>query len=708
MGTIKLTIDGTEVEAREGQSVLDAALEAGIYIPHLCSHPDLTPQGGCKLCVVEIDGESAQPVTSCTTAVREGMTVVTRSEGLNRLRRMSMELMLAGHPGDCTSCRSYLNCELQAMMQYLSVSHARMRDVHRTATRLCADNPLIDREMERCIQCGRCVRACGELRGVGILDYKKRSGEVYIGTPDDLPLNQADCRFCGACVEVCPTGALQDREGVFRKDLPREQALIPCSAECPAHINIPGYLRMIAQGKYAEAVAVIREKVPFPHALGRVCTHYCEKGCKRGGLNSAVAIRDLKRFAVEHDDKELWREKSVHLPATGKKVAVVGAGPCGLTAAYYLAKKGHAVTVLERLPVAGGMMTTGIPSYRLPREEVKREVDIILEAGVELKTGVNVESAPALLAEGYDAVLVAVGAAAGKVLPLEGYVPGQCTTAVELLRAVSLDQPTPLVGPGKRVLVLGGGNVAFDAARVSARLGAQVTVTCLEAREQMLADEEEIVQAQEEGVTVLPGRTNLRFVNENGVLTGLETAQITGFRFEAGKLMVDLVPGSEEMLPADAVIFAAGQKSDLTGDFGLPLNRFGYPELAGEGHATPVAGVYVAGDAVTGTKAVIDAIQGGREAAAELDAWLGGDGDIEEHLVDLPAAEPNIGKIPGFAFEERAESAVLPAEARRDSFAVVDGGYTEEQAKAEAERCLKCPLRTQIQPVKLWTAYAKQ
>ena len=505
METIKLTIDGVAVEARAGQSVLSAALEAGIYIPHLCSHPDLTPEGGCKLCVVEVDGAHTQPVTACTTTVREGMQVVTRSEGLNRIRRTSMELMLAGHPEDCTSCRSYLKCELQAMMQYLSVSHARMRDVHRTATRISAVNPLIDREMERCIQCGRCIRACRDLRGVGILEYKKQDGEVYVGVTGDLSLAEADCRFCGACVEVCPTGALQDREGVFDRSLPREQGLIPCSAQCPAHINIPGYLEMIAQGKYAQAVAIIREKVPFPLSLGRVCTHYCEGQCKRGGLNSAVAIRDLKRFAVEHDQELLWKKNSVHLPATGKKVAVVGAGPCGLTAAYYLAKKGHAVTLLERLPVAGGMMTTGIPAYRLPREEVRQEVAYILEAGVTLRTGVNVTNAAALLEEGYDGVLVAVGAAAGKVIALEGYVPQQYTTAVELLRAVSLGQDTPLVGPGKRVLVLGGGNVAFDAARVSARLGAQVTVTCLEERAHMLADEEEIVQAQEEGVTVLPG-----------------------------------------------------------------------------------------------------------------------------------------------------------------------------------------------------------
>ena len=203
-----------------------------------------------------------------------------------------------------------------------------MRHVTKKTTKINTVNPLIDREMERCIQCGRCVRVCADVRGVKVLDYQKKDGETYIGTLNDLPLDASGCRFCGACVEVCPTGALQDREGVFRKDLIRDEALIPCSAECPAHINIPQYIRMIAEGNYDAAVATIREKVPFPMSLGYVCTSYCQKKCKRNGLNGAVDIKGLKLFAAKHDTTQSWKDQYVKAaPATGKKVAVVGGGP---------------------------------------------------------------------------------------------------------------------------------------------------------------------------------------------------------------------------------------------------------------------------------------------------------------------------------------------------------------------------------------------
>ena len=205
--------------------------------------------------------------------------------------------------------------------------------------------------------------------GVGIIDYRKKNNETYIGTENDLSLAQADCRFCSACVEVCPTGALRDAEGVFREDIPLNQALIPCAVECPAHIDIPGYLRFISQGKYSEAVAVIREKSPFVHTLGHMfAATSVKRAASAESLTKRCQICELKRYAAEHDSEELWRLNSIQKPRTGKKVAVIGAGPAGLTAAYYLAKCGHEVTVFERMPVAGGMPATAIPSYRLPRD----------------------------------------------------------------------------------------------------------------------------------------------------------------------------------------------------------------------------------------------------------------------------------------------------------------------------------------------------
>ena len=460
-------------------------------------------------------------------------------------------------------------------------------------------------------------------------------------------------------------------------------------------------------------MAVIREKVPFPHALGYVCTHYCEKGCKRKGLNEPVSIRDLKRFAVEHDVKGSWKEKAWHLPATGKKVAVVGAGPCGMTAAYYLAKKGHNVTVLERNPVAGGMLAVGIPAYRMPRADLRKEIDTILsESGAKIQYNTDVENV-ADLKKDYDAVLVAVGASEGKVIPTQNMVEEQNTTALKFLKAAALDQLDgfqPHIGKNTRVLVFGGGNVAFDAARTAVRLGARVSVVCLESREKMLADGEEIEQAQEEGVKVYSGFTNSGFNVENGRATGLNVVAVSSFRFGPSGLEADTIPGTEEVVPCDVVIFASGQKTDLTDSFGLELNRFGFPvdpKTGKSGNKTSVDGVFTAGDVVTGTKAVIDAIAGGRSAAELIDAYLGGNGNIEEHLVDVPPADPHIGKIEGFAALDRVKPDILPCEKRRDSFDRVDSSFTEEAAQAEAARCLKCPLRCQLDREQMWTAYVK-
>lgn len=712
MGKIKLMIDGIQVECEEGTSVLNAALDAGIYVPHLCSHPDLTPQGGCKLCVVEIDGEEA-PVTSCTTTAMDGMVVKTKSEVLDRLRRASMNFMFAGHPGDCGGCRSFGNCELQALFQYLNASvNAGMRHVTKKSIKVNTVNPLIDREMERCIQCGRCVRVCNDIRGVKVLDYRHMDGESYIGTENDLPLDASGCRFCGACVEVCPTGALQDREGTFRKDLQKEVALIPCSAECPAHINIPDYLRMIGAGEYDKAVAVIREKVPFPHALGYVCVSTCQKQCKRNGLNGAVDIKGMKRFAAEHDTTQSWKAQYIKCaPPTGKKVAVVGGGPCGLTAAYYLAKKGHDVTVMERYPTCGGMLAYGIPSYRMPREDLQKEVDIIAETGVKIITNCEVKDIQTVKKD-YDAVLVTVGASDGKIIPVANNNPAQETTAIDVLRDVAMGkETTPKIGPGVKVLVYGGGNVAYDAARVSARLGAEVSVVCLESRAkgEMTADDEEIDQAAEEGVKLYSGYSNSGFTqDENGNITGLNCFAINSFKCGPNDLEVDKIPDSEVFVPCDVVIYAAGQKTNLTPEFGLETNRPGYPvdpETGKSGLKTSVPGVYTAGDVITGTQSVIKAIAGGRTAAEEIDKILGGDGNIEEHLADLPPADPYIGRIDGFSQLPRQQAGITPCEERKCSFVKVDKNFTEEQARKEATRCLKCPLRLQLHANKLWTQY---
>lgn len=705
MGKVKLVIDDRLIEASEEQSVLEAALQNDIYIPHICTHPDLPVQGNCNLCVVEIQGQEGYPC-ACETKVREGIKVVTKSPALSKKRGMAMELMLAGHPHDCSTCKRYGKCEFQAMLQYLGTVHSRMRTVHSKTTSINTDNPIIVREMERCIKCGRCVRMCEEVRGVGIWQFKQRDGETYIGTKDDIALCEADCRFCSACVEVCPTGALQDAPGLFREDLPKEDALVPCTAECPAHIDIPSYVRLIKEGNYSEAVGVIREKVPFPHALGYVCNHRCESGCKRSALNESISIRDLKRFAVEHDTERVWEGRGFRKAPTGRKVAVVGGGPAGMTAAYYLTKLGHKVTVYEKQKIAGGHMTGGMPEYRIPTKDVKKELDDIVAAGVELICGHTVESAE-LLRKEYDAVLVAVGTSIGKKL---NYLPGsdfkQVYTAVDLLRASRLQQEIQL---GRHCCVIGGGNVAVDAARTLVRMGISATMICLEKGEAKKSDPEELQEAIEEGVTVLEGYSNEAIEGTPEQVTGLRVHQIYDFYFdtETGKLVENQIPDSTEILPCDSIVFAAGQATGLTESFGLKLNQFGFPldpKSGKSGYETSIDGVFCAGDVITGTRFVIDAIAGGREAARRIDCYLGGDGEIDENLIPR-SRSPRIGKAQGFAKAKREHMQVKPAKDRKENFEPIADGFTCGQADCEASRCLQCDLRKDINRVKVWSEY---
>ena len=707
MEQIHLTIDGHAVEAEMGKSVLDAALDAGIYIPHLCSHPDLPVQAGCKLCVVEIDGLNA-PVCSCETPAREGMVVTTKSADLAHRRNVAMELMLAGHPSDCTGCKMYLKCELQAMMQYLGSVHSRLRTVRRETNNINTKNPLIVREMERCIQCGRCVRACENVRKVGVLQYNSLGGETYIGTQEDMPLGEAGCRFCGACVEVCPTGALQDAEGVFRSDVPREQALVPCQTECPAHIDIPAYIRAVREGDCSAAVGIIREKVPFPHALGLVCNNRCEDGCKRQGLNDPVSIRGLKRYAAEHDEAQGWKEQYLATaPRTGKKVAVIGGGACGLTAAYYLNKKGHDVTVFEAKHIAGGHMTSGMPGYRIPKQAVLDEVQVILDSGVKLVCDHPVENAAALKAD-YDAVLVTVGTSVGRKLPLPGADFKQVYSALELLQAQRLGQSIEL---GETVCVIGGGNVAFDAACTLRRMGKAVNVVCLE-KDASQASPEERDHGLEEGVKLFDSHSNEAILGTPEQVTGLKVHKIESFHFdpETRALVEETIPDSTYVIPCDSIVFAAGQVTGLTEDFGLALNRLGYPidpATGKSGNITSVEGVFAAGDVITGTRFLIDAIAGGREVASLMDKYLGGDGNIDETLVPR-TRNGELEKIPDFYKIPRQEMAARDAEERRHDFRPVFDGFTCEQSACEGTRCLQCDLRKDLARVKMWPEYANK
>lgn len=695
---MKIFIDGKEIEAREGASVLDAALEAGVFIPHLCSHPDLEAKGGCRLCSVEIDGvEGAVP--SCKTIVEEGMKVTVNGPSADKVRKTAMELILASHPADCTGCPKYGKCELQSMYQYMGVSPERWRKKSRAVPN-DESNPLITHLFTRCVRCGRCIRACQEMRGVKVLDYVKTDAGIRAGVPEGKSLADAGCRFCGACIEVCPTGSIMDAFKIMKPERSYEENVVPCRSSCPAHVDIPVYLRAVKEGDFDKAAAIIREKVPFPETLGSVCTKKCESSCKRGELNAPVSICRLKRAAA-FNDSGAWKSHVRKDPATGKKVAVIGGGPSGLTAAYYLAKKGHEVTVFEKNEKAGGQCRYGIPAYRLPDELLDREIATVLEAGFTLKTGTECEEPAKLLDEGFDAVLVSIGTHQGTKLPMDGNDLEGVYVNADFLKASREGKPLPV---GDRVMVLGGGNVAYDCARTAIRQGAkEVHIACLENLQQMTSSEDERQEGAEEGVILHAAHSFLRITGEDKV-QGVELKKVNKFYFDENrKAILELEEGSEHIVEVDNVIFAVGQKPKGTEKMGIELTHG--PYIAAKDCATSMKGVFASGDVVTGTRSVIEAIAGGRDAAIAIDKYLGGDGDISETLTERKMPEKYIGRVEGFAGLKRTEAEIMDADKRKNCFDAIEKPLTCDQAKCEAGRCLQCDLRTTISKVKLWNEY---
>jgi formate dehydrogenase beta subunit len=281
---IKLMIDGKQITAKEGQTILEAALDAGIYIPNLCYHPDIKPIGGCRLCIVEIDKMRGFPI-SCYIKAADGMIVRTDTKKLQQLRQNLIWLILSEYPEDIP-----LSSQLKKVVDYIGVENILYQyAVQPKELPIFSDDPLFIRDLNRCILCGRCVRICQEVRGVGAIGLINRGFKTYIGTGHSSSLKENECKFCRACVEVCPSGALVDKEQWSKEN--REKVLVPCKSNCPAGTDIPRYVRLIAGGRYQDSIEVIRQKFPFPHTLGLVCHHPCEEGCSRTDVNEPISIR---------------------------------------------------------------------------------------------------------------------------------------------------------------------------------------------------------------------------------------------------------------------------------------------------------------------------------------------------------------------------------------------------------------------------------
>ena len=735
MSPINISIDGQPVEARENDTILQAARRAGIYIPTICNHPNLPPGkgkkpapavwqggvkientkdeqlGGCGLCVVELAGE-AEPQPSCITPVAAGMEITTSSEALTKLRREKLIPILARHPHACLACaqaagcsrtqcssnvaenerccEQFGNCELQKVVEYLGIHQDTPRWIPSDRPKLL-DDPLYKRDYNLCIGCTRCVRACEDLRGVGALGFVfDENGLVQVGTVAQ-GLAESDCRFCTACVEVCPTGAILDHK------LPsgdKAKALVPCRSACPAQIDVPEYLRLIAAGRPDQALAVIRERVPLPGVLGRVCIHPCEDNCRRGSLNEPISICLLKRYAADQGGAA-WKQRLAKLPATGKKVAVVGAGPAGLTAAFYLARKGHAVTILEAEQHPGGMLRYGIPAYRLPVEVLEAEIADIAALGVKINTNAKVASLEELTAQGYDALFLSMGAQLSRRLDIDGAELPSVLWGLDFLKNIRRGD-NPQVGP--KVVVVGGGNVAVDVALSALRQGAQeVTMLCLEKREEMPAHPWEVAQAEEEGVIVHNSWGPLK-VAPDGVITFRRCAAVFDSQ---GRFNPNYDDSHTMELPAAQVIMAIGQAADLElvgSGGGISLAR-GLIGADPDTLATGMAGVFAGGDAVVMPGAVIHAIAAGRRAAQSIDQHLGGDGGIDFSLAEHQPPSPHLGRVEGFASQQRVAPAELAPDRRGQGYDEICLGFSSEQAVAEAGRCLQCQLRLMIDKV---------
>ncbi|MEN6394687.1 MAG: FAD-dependent oxidoreductase, partial [Anaerolineaceae bacterium] len=538
-------------------------------------------------------------------------------------------------------------------------------------------------------------------------------------------INIDACTGCGDCANACPVsrsdqfnGGLSLRKAVYKpypQAIPNAFAIeklgvAPCRDACPINQRAQGYIALIREGRFADAYRTIKEDNPFPSVCGRVCNHRCEEACSRNEGDTPVNIMALKRFVADWvkaqvDSGQLSAE-SVRRPQatvnpTNKKVAVVGSGPAGLTCALDLARKGHSVTVYEALPVAGGMMRVGVPEYRMPYDLVQREVDEILAEGVELKLNNRIEDVPGLLQQGYDSVFVAVGAHEGVKLPIPGTDLPQVSMATDFLRQVSLGESRNLNHPvrGKRVLVLGGGNVAIDAAMSAVRLGAAwVGMSCLESRTQMPAHDWEVRDAQEEGIEVFPSRTFKEVTSQNGQVSGVRTVQVNFRGFIDGRPDFDEIPNSEEVIPADMVIFAIGQRPEtqcLQDKVEMVRGRF--PKVDPDTLATNYAGIFAGGDAVTGTSFIVNAIAAGHTAARSIDRYLNGE-DLAIKQSRPPKVTLEADDIHNRIIEDpdrqmpRVEIRSRPAAERKLDFAEVYAGLTEEQAKAEASRCLSCGI----------------
>ena len=570
--------------------------------------------------------------------------------------------------------------------------------------------------------CNCCGCSCFALRIAEMFRSKNAIRSNFVARVD-----KEKCVACGQCVENCQTNALRlgqkrcindptianaydsdraipwDKKSynidyrINRSDV-MESGTAPCKAVCPAHIPVQGYIKLASEGRYTEALELIKKENPFPAVCGRICNKVCEEACSRGIVDASVAIDDIKKFIAEKDLSAETRFVPKMLNQIGRpyeeKIAVIGAGPAGLSCAYYLAVKGYPVTVFEKEQILGGMLTMGIPSFRLDRAVVNAEIDVLRELGVQFRTGVAVGrdvTLDQLRSEGFKAFYLGIGASKGAGLGCPGEELGGVYTGIDFLRRVNQGEKPEL---GSDVAVIGGGNVAIDVARSALRLGAEnVTIIYRRGRDEMPAADDEIAEAEEEGVKFRFLASPVEILGD-GKCESLKLERMELGDADARGRRKAVGTGRFETVPVTAVISAIGQKIDLSGIADFETDKSGTVVVSLPSYQTSVADVFAGGDVVTGPKFAIDAIAAGKEGAVSIHRFVhpGQTQNLGRDNRDYKALDASTIAISVGSFDTapRQKAASGSAAEAKKTFKDLRGTLTEEQIKKEASRCLGC------------------
>ncbi len=573
--------------------------------------------------------------------------------------------------------------------------------------------------------CNCCGCSCYSLRNASMFSNVDMIRSNYVSQIDT-----EKCVACGECVAVCPTNTLKLGQKLCtktpiieekREDFPAntewgperwntdyrtnrenvvETGTSPCKTECPAHISVQGYIKLASQGRYKEALELIKHENPFPAVCGRICPRKCESACTRGDIDEPVAIDEIKKFIAEQDLNMDTRYVPKLRHEYGKKIAIIGAGPSGMSCAFYLALDGYKVTVFEKQKVLGGMLTLGIPSYRLEKEVINAEIDILRELGVEFKTGVEVGkdiSLKDLRGQGYEAFYLAIGAQAGRKLGLEGEEAEGVVTGVDFLRNVNLGNDVKLEG---NVVVIGGGNVAIDVARTAGRVGAsKVDMFCLESRKEMPALDEEIDEAMGEDIAINNSWGPKRILQENGRVVGIEFKKCLSVFDKNGRFSPTFDENDSKIVKANHVLISVGQAMDwgkLLENSKIELNPNKTIKADSVTLQTGEPDVFAGGDSMTGPKFAIDAIAMGKEGAISIHRYVhpGQSLVLGRDRKAYHALDKENLNLQGYDSISRQKSDHVDGKKSRETFKDLRITFTEEQVKKETERCLGCGATT--------------